>query len=143
MTAEFAKHDIQFMYPENWVISENEDPTDFIEISLESPEGSIWSVSIFPENTDTNDLIENTADALKDQYQDFERSDFEGELGRFQSVGFEAHFYCLDFLVTAVAQSVSCHGKCLHIFYQAESRDFDKNAQVFDAINLSLIRSLG
>lgn len=142
MTAVFEKHEIQFMYPENWKLVENNETDDFVEVSLESPEGCIWSVSVFPSETDADSLIEHCSEALNDQYEDFERFDYQGEIDQIPVIGFDANFYCLDFLVTAAARALKCGDKCLNIYYQAESRDFDKNAQVFNAITLSLVQSI-
>ena len=142
MTAVFEKHRIQFMYPESWILVENDETDDFIEVSIESPEGSFWSVSIFAENMDREALAQNCAVALEDQYEDFEQFRFEGDIAGFPAVGFDSHFYCLDFLVTAKARAVQVGDRTLNIYCQAESREFDKIEQVFQAITLSLLSSL-
>lgn len=142
MTATFDKHELHFLYPENWKLVENEETNDFLEVSLESPEGSIWSVSVFSANTEKRALVEHCAAALDEQYQDFEQFDFEGQIGGVDAVGFDSHFYCLDFLVTAKARAVDVGKRTLNFYCQAESREFDKSEAVFDAITLSLLNSL-
>ncbi|MEM9413757.1 MAG: hypothetical protein AAGA30_21795 [Planctomycetota bacterium] len=140
MTAVFEKHNLNFMYPDNWKLSENPETDEFIEVSLESPGGSIWSVSIFadPEG-EPHDLVESCATALSEQYEDFERFEFEGEIAGIPAVGFDSHFYCLDFLVTAQSRALRHEDRLFNIFCQAESREFDKNSDVFQAITLSLL----
>ena len=130
------------MYPENWNLLQSNDTDDFVEVSLESPEGGIWSVSVFSDGSSTGDLLESCAAALSEQYEDFERSDFTGQLGGFQAVGFDSHFYCLDFLVTAQARAFERNGHTVNVFCQAESREFDKSQEVFNAITQSLLQGL-
>lgn len=141
MTATFEKHGLRFLYPESWRLAEFSEAEGFHEVSLESPEGSIWSVSVFPAEAQPQQLVESCLQALKQQYNDLEASDFEGEYNGFQATGFDADFYCLDFLVTAQTRTLQHNGKTFSFFCQAESRDFEKNRDVFNAITLSLMNN--
>lgn len=140
MTAIYNKHGIEFLYPENWTHTEENQTGDFVEIALESPAGSIWSVSLFPTTSNPADLLETSAAALRDQYEDLEITEFHGHLETFATLGFDAHFYCLDFLVTAQARCFPVYNYVIHVFCQAENREFDKVKDVFDAITLSLLK---
>ncbi len=142
MTAVFENEELQFMYPENWKLVQSGDTDDFVEISLESPAGGIWSVSVFNDGSSTGDLLESCAAALSEQYEDFERNDFMGEVGGIQAIGFDSHFYCLDFLVTAQVRAFELNGHTVNVFCQAESREFDKSQEVFNAITQSLLQGL-
>ncbi len=140
MTATYEKNELRFLYPENWSLSES--PADeFVEISLESPEGAIWSVSQFERESDTGELLESCASALREQYQDFEQVQFVGEIAGHPTTGFDAHFFCLDFLVTAAARVFVVGDKTMLVFCQAESREFDRKRTVLDAITISLLNS--
>ena len=141
MTAIYNKHGIEFLYPENWTLTEEIQSEDIPEITLESPAGSIWSVSLFPGSANPAELLETSAAALRDQYDDLELTEFQGNLDAFATQGFDAHFYCLDFLVTSQARTFPVHDYILHVFCQAESREFDSVNEVFDAITLSLLKS--
>ena len=141
MTAVYEKHDVRFMYPENWRLSEDNDGRVPWEISLETPEGGLWSVSIFPAETDPQDLIKKSVEALKQQYEDVEVNELTTDFSGFQSTGFDAYFYCLDFLVTAQIRVIQAE-RYTYVFYdQAESREFDNNSQVFQAIATSLLEN--
>ena len=143
MTAIFEKHDLKFMYPDNWSLVENQEAEDFIEVSLESPSGSIWSVSVFDDQENSpEELVESCATALSEQYEDFERFEFQGEIAGVSTVGFDSHFYCLDFLVTAQSRAMRYQNRLMNIFCQAESREFDQNQDVFNAITQSLLKSV-
>lgn len=139
MTATYDNGQLSFQYPENWKLQENPDTSEFTEIALESPSGCIWSVSLFPADTDPRQLLETTATALREQYEDFESSATDSLIEDQLAPGFRAHFYCLDFLVTAQAQAFKLGSHTIHILAQAESREFDQFEPVFEAITVSLL----
>ena len=140
MTATFEKNGLRFLYPDSWTLAEYSDADEFHEVSLESPEGSIWSVSVFPAEAQPKQLIQSCLEALQDQYDDLEASEFEGEFNGFEASGFDADFYCLDFLVAAQSRTLQHNGKTFSFFCQAESREFEKNLDVFNAITMSLMK---
>ena len=140
MAATYDQNGLEFLYPENWSLTESDETSDFFEISLESPTGAIWSVSVFPPDSDVGQLLDSCAEALREQYDDFEQFAYSGSLGEFAATGFDGHFYCLDFLVTAGARAFSMEDRTLIVFWQAESREYDSNREVLDAITLSLLQ---
>ena len=127
------------MYPESWKLSEYGEAEEFHEISLESPDGSIWSVSIFRDEMPAEELIQSCLAALQEQYSDLESTPFSGDFHGYAASGFDADFYCLDFLVTAQGRTLNFNGKTFSFFCQAESREFEKLKDVFAAITTSLI----
>ena len=141
MPATFEKNGLKFLYPESWSLTEFSEAAEFHEVSLESPEGSIWSVSVFPPEAQPQQLIDSCLEALKDQYEDLEAVEFAGEYNGVAAIGFDADFYCLDFLVTAQTRTVKHSGKTLSFFCQAESREFEKSLDVFNAITMSLMNN--
>jgi len=141
MTATFERNGLRFVYPESWKLTEFSETEEFYEVSLESPDGSIWSVSVFPGETSHRQLIDSCVEGLRAQYDDLEVTHFEGEFMGNSSTGFDADFYCLDFLITAHARVVKLDGQTLSFFFQAENREFEKLLVVFNAISFSLMRS--
>jgi hypothetical protein len=141
MPAKFDRSGIRFIYPENWTLQEEYGAGNFHDVSVESPEGGFWSVSVFDVDQTLNNMLDSIANTLREQYQDFERAGFEGEFGGYHCIGFDADFYCLDFLVTARARAFECQGRKIAVYCQAESRQFDKQQAVFDAMTVSLLRS--
>lgn len=142
MTAVYRNADVKFFYPENWTLWENEEGTDFFEVSVESPQGGVWSVCIFNDRKPLPELIETIAASLRDQYQDFESTDFRGQIGELHAVGFDSDFYCLNFLITAYARAFTYQGRNMAVYCQAESRQFTELQAVFEAITLSLVKKI-
>lgn len=140
----YDKSDLKFMYPENWAMSEQSaDPFDNSprEISLEAPSGCIWVLHVFDKDADAFEILDEMVQGLDQQYEDFEytaRPDSE-ILGN-RTIGGEADFYCLDFLVTARIQVITTEDHVFCVLSQAESRDFEKMSDVFLAITTSLVQ---
>ncbi|MCH2182251.1 MAG: hypothetical protein MK108_09625 [Mariniblastus sp.] len=144
MTSTFKRDQIEFTYPETWQLSDTfEDDPLSGEVSLETPEGGFWTLVVFPPDVDAAELLDNAKQGLVDQYQDVEFQVSTSLLDEvYPSIGTDAFFYCLDFLVTANLSVISMPGQTLVVCCQAESREFDEKRDVFAAITSSLLKNL-
>ena len=143
--AQYNKLGLTFMYPENWTLSEQaEDELENAprEISLESPTGCLWVLHVFDSGTPAKGVLTEVVQGLDQQYEDFEFNPLpDCEILNYKTIGGDADFYCLDFLVTARIQVINTSEFVFSVLNQAESRDFDKMEQVFLAITTSLLKS--
>lgn len=140
----YDKHNLQFMYPENWELQEQvaEESGSPIEVSLESPAGCLWVMIAFSPNLGPDDVLQEVIQGLQQQYEDFEfTAQPQTEMAGHPVIGGDADFYCLDFLVTALIQVIQTPDYVFCILSQAESRDFDQMKPVFQAITISLVQS--
>jgi hypothetical protein len=141
MTGIYEKHDLRFLYPENWRISEDDQgPMPWL-ISLETPEGGLWSVGIYPAQSDATELVSNSVQALKQQYEDVEVNEATSDVGGKTATGVDAYFYYLDFLIVAQIRVVATNRYTFVFYNQAESREFDKCMMVFHAIATSVVKN--
>ena len=142
MTAVFEKQDLKFMYPENWSLTQDIDQQELPwQVTLETPKGALFSISVFDKDADAKTLIDNTTEALREQYEDIEVSEIADPFHGYDSTGADAFFYCLDFLVTSRVRVIATD-RYTYLFYnQAESREFDTNEQVFQAIALNVLQN--
>ena len=139
MTARFCEHGIAFMYPENWTVESPEEPGWPFTVSAHSPDGAFWQLTA--DRATNTDLLDQVVAAIQQQYEGVELSPVTREIGDERFDGIELNFYVLDFVVTAVALNCSTADNARVLMFQAESRDFDKLAGVFDAMSLSLFHS--
>jgi hypothetical protein len=136
------------MYPENWRVTEDTAPggkaTSFM---LESPTSAFMTVSEFPWNVAPNEAVEKAKEAMEAEYQDIEFEPFSPEL----TIGGEAikdlhggeiHFYYLDLLVVSRLIAFTMESTTYLIQVQAEDRDFETLDRVFQAMILSMLKSL-
>ncbi len=141
MTATYQKHEIEFAYPENWKLIQNDDaPEDEINVQVESPTGAFWSLNVLPATVSPAQAIASAMEGLKEQYQDFEIQDAPGWTAtEHECESSEALFYCLDFLVTAGVWAFSTDSGTMLVMCQAENREYDQMRDLFQAITVSLL----
>ena len=139
MTSTYQKRDIGFIFPENWKLNENETEGS-TQISLESPQACQWDLYIFDSSMSEADWVKQLMVALSEQFDSFESQPLELAIGKYQLHGFEAFFYCLDLLVSAhLLELPKKNEEHRVLMYQGESREFDRNLEVFHAITISLL----
>ena len=142
MTATYEKHGLKFLYPENWKLTDGQDVELPYQVEIETPSGGIWSVNVFPLDTNTDELLADAIKGLQDTYEDVEISEANPDFQGYESKGIDAYFYCLDFMVMAQIRVVETARYKLVLLFQAESRDFDDCHDVFRAITTSLLQSI-
>ncbi|MDB4533451.1 hypothetical protein N9242_01165 [Vicingaceae bacterium] len=140
MTATYGKHGIQFLYPANWTLQENVTGQMPFGITLESPSGGLWILSVFAAGTDKDMLIRDTATTLETQYDCLELTRFEDAIEDYSVEGFDAFFYCLDLLVSAQIRVIATNEFTFVVLAQAENREYDKLVEVFNAVTVSLLK---
>ena len=142
MTATYEKHGLKFLYPENWKLTDGQDLELPYQVEVETPTGGLWSVNAFPPDADPDELLAAAIQGLQDTYEDIELSATANEFEGYQSLGVDAYFYCLDFMVMARVQVIQTQAYILVLLFQAESRDFDQQLDVFRAMTTSLLQSI-
>lgn len=139
MVKHYKQHLIEFAYPDNWELQPPEAEQLPQEISVESPDGCLWMVSIFSATRDPNSLLDEVVKSLSESYQDFEYAAVESTIDPAPLICVQADFFCLDFLVTAKIQIFVKPPFVFVVLQQAESRLYDRTVAVFDAMTVSLL----
>lgn len=139
MVKRYRHNRIQFSYPDNWELQPPDQAELPHEISVESPEGCLWMVTIFAATNDPKKLFNEALKSFSGNYQDFEYESLKtkGEPKPVKAV--QAHFFCLDFLITAKIQVFVRRPFVYLIVQQAENRLYERSQDVFDAITMSLL----
>lgn len=139
MPTQYKFNDIQFMYPDNWrLVEDARDELPRI-VTLETPTGGMWLLHILDVNDDLDARMKEIIRELDEQFDSLEVTPTSQQIGPYDCIGFDAHFFCLDLLVTAQIRAVQTESCKFVIVSQAENRDFDENEPVFGAINFSLL----
>jgi hypothetical protein len=143
----YDKIDICFPYPDTWTIREEETQEWPRSVIAESPSGAFWGLHVYPGQEDCLLLVEEAIDAMRAEYDSLEcmppaasamlEQMVEGEI-----VGEDMTFYCLDFLVHARVRCFQWRGRTYLTLSQAEDREFEQLADVFEAMAVGLLREL-
>lgn len=144
MTATFDKAGIQFQYPENWAIIDENLLDSPRTVSLQSPGGGFWALMIYDPTADPEMLLAETLTQMREEYENLEASEIVERFDEIEGTGYEMYFYCFDLLICARAVVIPAIAeKTLLVIWQAEDRDFTKFEAVFRAITISLLRASG
>lgn len=141
MTAVYENFGVSFQYPENWQLADESAGADSgpKTISVHSPTGAFWSLQVYQPAVDPQHMADQFKLTMETEYEDLESHPVSEEIGERRLTGYDMDFYCLDFVVTAQVRSLRVGERTYVLACQAESRDFDKLRQVFQAMTYSLL----
>ncbi len=131
---------LQFQYPDNWILDEEEALAGNHSVTVYSPTGAFWSVVVHPADADPLGLAAAAVRALKEEYPDLETVAVEEEVAGLRTTGFDMNFSYLDLTSTATVRVGHHLGKTIAVVCQAEDRDYEQLSNVFRAITHSLLR---
>jgi hypothetical protein len=137
----FDKMGIQFLYPENWTLDEQEAIAGEGAVTVYSPEGAFWSVMLHPPAVDPRQLTLEVLAAMREEFTDFEAEPSGETIEGVDMTGFDMNFYCLDLTNTALVRGFRTADNTCIILYQAEDREFATIEPVFRAMTTSLLRA--
>jgi hypothetical protein len=135
----YDKMGIRFLYPDNWTLDEEESLRGNQSVTVHSPTGAFWSITLHEPSTDPDALAAAALAALKEEYTDFDAEPVTEYVGQRPIVGFDFRFFYLDFVNTAVIRGFRTEAASCLVLCQAEDREFDELAAVFRAITTSLL----
>jgi hypothetical protein len=139
MRGEYRNFGVHFLYPENWLIVDEELNEWPRRVSVQSPESGYWEIQAYPPSFRPEDLSERTLAAFREEYEDIDSEAVSEDLLEHRTTGYDLNFFCLDFLVTCQVRSFCLGSHTLLLIWQAESREFEKRRDVFAAITRSLL----
>lgn len=143
MPATFQGFGLSLLYPDNWTeVPRGEDEGDQ-GVTFELPSGGFLSLETLP-LTREDDIVLDEIDAmLRDEYKDLERENLQLPGGEEDERAMDLRFYYLDLMVISrvilidapepTRQQMPIAGRIL-VQFQAESRDFEANEPIVDAI---------
>ncbi len=142
MPRTFSKFGISFLYPDNWTPDEQGAEGEADSVTVYSPGGAFWSVSIHSVSADPENLAEAAVKAMQAEYRDLEQESNDQVVAGHQVHGFDLAFSYLDLTSSAMVRSLRTPEAAYVVFYQAEDREYCQLEQVFAAITKSLFDSL-
>ena len=142
MPAEFRKLGIAFQYPENWTLDEGDALAGRKAVTVYSPGGAFWSVSVHPKNSEPTQLAQAAVEVMKDEYPELESERTTQALAGREMTGYDLNFWCLDLTRTARGRCFQTDRASYAVFVQGEDREFERLEAVFDAMTASLLASL-
>lgn len=131
MPATFDAFGVRFLYPDNWSVADRGEDEGDQGVTLDTPGGGFLAIELTDPEMSEDELIEQFYSTIVEDYEDVERG--EPIISADECV-IDFQFYYLDLLICSRLILLDRDDARLMIQIQAESRDFDQNAAVFDAI---------
>ncbi|MBL9122629.1 MAG: hypothetical protein JNG90_03285 [Planctomycetaceae bacterium] len=141
MPQTYQKLGLQFQYPDNWTIDEEDALAGNATVSVQSPEGGFWSVTLHPVAADLPELLAGAVAAMREVYEQLDSEPVQETIGVHELEGFDMNFYCLDLTNTACVRGLRTRRGTLVIFWQAEDREYARSEPIFQAMTISLLRA--
>ncbi len=134
MPATFDSFGVKFLYPDNWSVVDRDEAEGEEGVTLELPSGGFFSIEREVEGQLADEVFEEIASSFENDYGEVEREEL--ALNVPESVGraVEFRFYYLDLLIISRLLILNRREDTYLIQMQAESRDFEANEMVFQAI---------
>ena len=142
MPAELNKLGISFQYPENWALDEEDALAGRKSVTVCSPGGALWTISVHPRSADQLSLAKAAVEAMKGEYEELEVEETQEAISDREMVGYDLNFYYLDLTNTASVRCVRTDRATYAVFYQAEDREFEEVQAVFRAMTTSFLENL-
>ena len=141
MTAIYQQSGLRFLYPENWELDNRDDEGQPWSVSVHSPTGAFWSLTVYTAPPNLDRLAEETLSAIEEEYTEsfFESSPAEENIAGHAARGYDLSWFYLDFLIAARLRVFRISQHACVVLYQAEDRDFAELQRVFEAITFSLL----
>jgi hypothetical protein len=139
MPGVYDKQGIRFLYPDNWVLDDEESLAGNRSVTVQSPGGAFWSIVLHPSGSDPKELARAALSALKSEYADSEAEPASEQVGEQTISGFDFRFFYLDFVNVALIRAFRTPAATCLVLCQAEDREFEQLAPVFRAITTSLL----
>jgi len=131
MPATFDDFGLTFLYPDNWSIVERAEDEGDDGVTFELPSGGFFSIETVREPQSGDQLVDSIAESIISDYGEAEREELTAAEGQ-RKVDFR--FYYLDLLIVSRVLILAIGRTTYLLQMQAESRDFDQNEMVFEAI---------
>lgn len=142
MPRQFDKLGVSFQYPDNWTLDEQEVLVGRRSVTVYSPGGAFWSVSIHSRNVDPAKLAKAALNAMREEYPDLEQEEVRDTIARRETIGYDLNFCYLDLTNTACIRCLRTPRAAYVVFCQAEDREFEGVEAVFRAMTTSLLNNL-
>jgi len=140
MQANFEQFGLRFQYPDNWTLEADDLLQGQGSVSVYSPGGGFWSVTVHDSSQDPDDLIEAVVDTMRKMYDELDIEESIETIDGRQVSCCEMNFYYLDLINTATVRVIPSARANYLILCQAEDREFAELQRVFSAMTISLVK---
>ena len=105
MSQLFRNYGIQFRYPDDWTLHE-EEGEEQVTLTVSRDPACFWSLTLLADRPDPAEVLDEAIDAYREEYPDLDVSDAKSTLARRQAVACDIEFFCHDLCNTARLRAI-------------------------------------
>ena len=146
---EYNDLNVRFLYPNNWTVQTQTWDRGTYGITVDSPDGSFWSLAIFPPEVNLDNAAEELIKEIQIEYDEMDKHEVKRCVADYVLEGIEIDYFCLDVACSVQALKFKDEERGYVVFWQTGDRMFlsddgeDVNqSDVLKVITHTLISSL-
>lgn len=150
MSKDYKEYDdlgVRFIYPSNWFVQTETWDKGSYGITVDSPEGSFWSLAIYPKGVDLDDAAKQILGTLDAEYEEMDQAEVKRYVADRVLTGYEVNFFYLDLTSTALVLKFEDENRGYVVYWQTCDRlaltgENLSRSDVFDAMTHTLVSNL-
>lgn len=150
MSKDYKEYDdlgVRFIYPSNWFVQTETWDKGAYGITVDSPEGSFWSLAIYPKGVDLDAAAKEILGTLDAEYDEMDQAEVKRYVADRVLIGYEVNFFYLDLTSTALVLKFEDENRGYVVYWQTCDRlaltgENLSRSDVFDAMTHTLVSNL-
>ena len=150
MSKDYKEYDdlgVRFIYPSNWFVQTETWDKGTYGITVDSPEGSFWSLAIYPKGVDLDAAAKQILGTLDAEYEEMDQAEVKRYVADRVLTGYEVNFFYLDLTSTALVLKFEDENRGYVVYWQTCDRlaltgENLSRSDVFDAMTHTLVSNL-
>jgi hypothetical protein len=128
---------IQFRYPADWTLVEQEDG-ESTSITVASRETSFWSVSLFRDSPSPQQVVASAVEAFREEYEEVDVYSSDEKMGEREGEALDVDFVCFELINSAFLRSFQTDRFTVLVLYQGFDGELTETRPLLEAISASL-----
>jgi hypothetical protein len=137
MSQLFRNYGIQFRYPDDWTLHE-EEGEEQVTLTVSRDPACFWSLTLLEDQPDPAEVLDEAIDAYREEYPDLDVSDAKAMLARRPAVACDLEFFCHDLCNTARLRAIQTPRHTLFLMCQMTDHEEGELDSAFEEMNRSL-----
>lgn len=141
VTQAYSGNGVQFRYPPGWTVEEETGPEQTT-ITVQSPGTAYWTLSLFAERPDPEQIVSSVMTAYEELYEDLDVYESDVQFLGAPALARDLDFVCLD-LVSSVSLIVfQSLNHTVLVLFQGEDRELKKTRPLLELMTQTLLCDL-
>ena len=135
--AHYENHGVEFIYPDIWMVDEQQDDGDII-ITVSQSETCFWTLRIMPACPLPPQVVNQCVEVFEEEYDDVEIEVTDCELAGMPAYSRDLDFFCLELMNSTGLRSVRATDFSLLVWWQGTHHELEEARPVIDQMTLSV-----